>query len=61
MYKENLALSNLQWLMCHKIKPKSLSHLDSCHLINTRLDSSLLLFLTQRSSTYSLPLLPGPL
>ena len=21
MYKENLALNNLQWLICHKIKP----------------------------------------
>ena len=24
MYKENLALNNLQWLMCHKIKPNHL-------------------------------------
>ena len=22
MYKENLALNNLQWLVCHKTKPK---------------------------------------
>ena len=22
MYKENLALNNLQWLICHKTKPK---------------------------------------
>ena len=24
MYKEDLALNNLQWLKCHKTKPKSL-------------------------------------
>ena len=29
MYKENLALNNLKWLMCHKAKPKR-SNLYSC-------------------------------
>ena len=27
MYKEDLAFNNLQWLICHKIKPNQLSHL----------------------------------
>ena len=24
-YKENLALNNLQWLICHKIQPKKIN------------------------------------
>ena len=27
MYKEDLALNNLQWLICHKTKPNQISTL----------------------------------
>ena len=28
MYKKDLALNNLQWLICHKTKPTNLPNLD---------------------------------
>ena len=34
MYKSNLALNNLQWLICYKIKPRQFSA-DSLQLFNT--------------------------
>ena len=27
MYKEDLALNNLQWLICHKIKPNQILYI----------------------------------
>ena len=29
MYKEDLALNNLQWLICHKTKPNILEYFDN--------------------------------
>ena len=34
MYKEDLVLNNLQWLICHKTKPKSYIYIYS-HRTNT--------------------------
>ena len=30
MYKKDLALNNLQWLICHRIKPNQLSGVSNC-------------------------------
>ena len=35
MYKENLALNNLKWLMCHKTKPNQINMV-GCRLFNAK-------------------------